>query len=83
MKGKPNNRQYKLPKPDRPYGHSGKQIQNILRELKIVSHDFWKAFGVNTVTVEKDGTYNYYTCDIERALFDVTKGKFGVAHAWD
>lgn len=76
-------KQFVMPKPDRPYGHSGKQIQSVLDELKIDAHDFWVAFGVNTVAVDNDGITNYYTCDIERTLFKVTDGNMGINHAWD
>jgi len=74
---------FKMPKPDGKHGHTSVQIYGILKELRIPRKRFWDAFGVNTVAIDEFGTYNYYTCDIERALFNATKGRIGVKHDWD
>lgn len=43
---------------------------------------FWKAFGVNTVMVNPDGSLIYYKCDVKQALFILRK-KDGAWHPWD
>ena len=74
---------YEMPKPSGKYGYTGRQIDNICRKLSIDIATFWNAFGVNTVAVDNKGDRNYYRCDIERTLFNVTKGKEGKYHEWD
>lgn len=74
---------FKFPKPDRKYGHSPNQVLFILKELGLDPKKWDKMFGVNTVAVDDDGVINYYTCDIEKALFNYTKGKIGIDHLWD
>lgn len=49
---------------------------------KISLKAFNKAFGINTVAVDKNGNNNYYVCDVERALYKL-KDKDGVDHLWD
>jgi len=78
-----NTPRYKMPKPDRKYGHSYGNIMLICRENNITLKQFCKHFGRNTVTIDGQGVYNYYTCDIERALFNATKGRVGINHMWD
>lgn len=72
-----------LPKPDRPHGHSRKQVLAICRKHKIHHKTFWKAFGVNTCAVDKDGLINYYTCDIERTLAVILKYRRVSSLEWD
>jgi hypothetical protein len=74
---------FKMPKPDRKYGHSYGNIMMICKDVGISLKTFCRNFGRNTVTVDENGVYNYYTCDIERALFNATKGRIGVKHEWD
>jgi hypothetical protein len=76
-------KKYKLPRPYGPYGYTIGQIRNICKKVGIHEQDFWNAFGVNTVAVDKSGKHNYYKCDIERALYRATSGIKGVNHAWD
>ncbi len=73
---------YKLLKSEDKLGYTKQEILSICKDLKIHHKSFWKAFGVNTVAVGADGTSRYYTCDIERALYQLGKPA-GVNHIWD
>jgi hypothetical protein len=70
-----------LPKSKSRLGYSEKEIQAICKARKISMSKFWKAFGVNTVSVE-NGESRYYRCDVERALYELNCND-GVYHAWD
>lgn len=71
-----------LPSPKDPMGYTEKEIFEICRKRHIERKTFWKAFGVNTVAVAKDGTSRFYRCDIEQALWSL--GKLGgKPHPWD
>ena len=71
-----------LPTPQHPYGYTKKQILQICRERKIHHATFWKAFGVNTCTVDdKLGTI-YYPVDVKKALYELGH-KDGEYSAWD
>lgn len=63
-------------------GYTKEEILAICRERKIHHAKFWKAFGVNTVSVAKDGTLRYYLCDVEKVLF-LLKESDGKYHEWD
>lgn len=73
---------YVLPSPDAPYGHTQEQVERICKDLGIDLDLFWTAWGVNTVAIDDLGRTNYYTCDIEKALWKLKQpgGKF---HLWD
>ena len=71
-----------LPYPNSKYGYTKEEVLAICRERKIHHAKFWKAFGVNTCMVEKDGSLIYYVCDVERALH-ILGNKDGVDHIWD
>jgi len=71
-----------LPNPKDPNGYTKEEILVICRERKIHHMTFWKAFGINTCMIKKDGTLIYYQCDVESALYSL-KSKDGVAHLWD
>jgi hypothetical protein len=73
----------KLPKPYGKYGYTERQINNICRKLCIEIETFWKAFGRNTVTFDSMGRCNFYPCDVQTALFKLTKGKIGKNNGWD
>lgn len=71
-----------LPKPAHKYGYTGEQVKQICRERKIHHKTFSKAFGANTVAVDKKLGVIYYPCDVERALYQLGK-QDGVNHQWD
>lgn len=71
-----------LPKSKDKFGYSKEEIELICKERNIKLNKFWIAFGVNTVSVAKDGTSRYYQCDVERALY-LLKNKDGQYHLWD
>ena len=65
-----------------PLGYTSEEISKICKERKISSNKFWEAFGINTVAISKDGSYRYYRCDVEKALWTL-KHKDGKFHLWD
>lgn len=72
-----------LPKPEGKYGYTSKQIDLICKERGIKRKKFNDAFGVNTAAIDSNtGKVNYYTCDIERALY-ILGFKEGKNHTWD
>ncbi len=71
-----------LPEPRSKYGYTKEEVLSICRERKIHHMQFWKAFGVNTVMVNPDGSLIYYKCDVKQALFILRK-KDGAWHPWD
>lgn len=73
----------KMPGPDAQYGHTKEQIKKICKLFGVDEKAFWDAFGINTVAIDDSGKTNYYTCDIEKALFSATNGKWGINHVWD
>jgi hypothetical protein len=73
---------YKLPKPSGKYGYNVGDILLIMRDLGITHGQWARAFGTNTITVE-DGFYYYYPCDVETAVYKITKGKLGKDYGWD
>ena len=60
-----------IPKPKDKMGYSREEILKICRDRKIHHETFWKAFGVNTVSVADDGTSRFYALDVERALYEL------------
>ena len=73
----------KLPKPKNKYGYTYKEVLRICAELKVDIKDFNNAFGINTCTITKKGEIIYYTCDVERTLWDLGFKKLGKFHLWD
>lgn len=71
-----------LPPPDAQYGHTWKQVLKICRDRGIHWKTFAKAFGRNTCSIDDNGEINYYTCDIEKALYQLGC-KDGKDHIWD
>ena len=71
-----------IPKSKDPLGYTQEEILAICKERKIKPKLFNKEFGVNTCAVGKDGKPRYYSCDIERALYNLGC-KDGVYHEWD
>ena len=67
-----------LPKPEHEYGYPKDQIKRILDQLNIEEKDFNEVFGINTVTMDKNGDAVLYSCDVEKALFKLghTLGKW-------
>ena len=54
-------------------GFTKEEVLKICRDRKIHHKTFWKAFGVNTVGVSKDGTDRFYKCDVQMALYKLNK----------
>ncbi len=63
-------------------GYTETEIKKICKECKIEPKIFWKAFGVNTVAIGKDGKARYYRCDVEKALYSLNN-PLGKYHPWD
>jgi hypothetical protein len=73
---------YEMPKPSSRYGYNVGDVLLIMKDLGITHKQWAKAFGVNTCTVV-DGFYYYYPCDVETAVYKITKGKCGKDYGWD
>ena len=73
---------YELLEPENPMGYTNAEIKKICKDLKIKIKDFNMAFGINTCTMDENGKSLFYKCDIERALWILSKPG-GVHHIWD
>ncbi len=71
-----------LPKPENEIGYSGLEIVQICGDRNICTKNFWKAFGINTCSMDETGAVLYYKCDVERALH-ILKADGGQYHLWD
>jgi len=69
-------------KPTGQYGYTEKDIKKLCKEKSIPINLFWKAFSVNTVAIDDNGDNNYYSCDVETALYKLGD-KDGRDHLWD
>lgn len=72
----------KLPKPIDKLGYNIEQVKKICRDNNLSEELFWNKFGVNTCALAKDGSYRFYQCDVERALY-LMGCKLGKFHLWD
>jgi len=73
---------YEMPKPSSRHGYNASDVLLICRDLSITPSQWARNFGVNTCTVV-DGFYYYYPCDVETAVYKITKGKCGKDYGWD